>query len=178
MLNWHSFVVRQRMMNRVFVLIYMICLTSSFSAFSAESIMKLRQMYYAAYSNEKATNDFLKYASAVADNGPTELGYNGVAEMMMCKHVLNPYTKLKLFYSGRDKLERAIAKAPTSVELRYLRYCVQQNVPGILNYSKNIKEDEQLLVRFVKDVNNTKEHSDLFRRINNYLYTTSVLPEN
>ena len=38
-----------------------------------------------------------------------------------------------------------IQEFPNDIELRFLRFCVQNDTPEIINYKKNIKQDSQLI---------------------------------
>ena len=54
---------------------------------------------------------------------------------------------MKNFRIGKDMLESAIKNDPESVELRFLRYSIQKNIPKFLSYSNNLEKD----LKFVKD---------------------------
>jgi hypothetical protein len=73
-----------------------------------------------------------------------------MADIMLCNFVRNPFTKLSYFNKGRSALERAVAQDPTSVELRYLRFTVQTNVPALLNYRSKLNEDKKILLAYVR----------------------------
>lgn len=78
-------------------------------------------------------------------NDPILLGYNGVATIFKAEHTHSIFLKWNYFKKGKKLLESAIGMDTTSLELRLLRYSIQLNTPSFLNYTKNIKEDENFL---------------------------------
>ena len=63
-----------------------------------------------------------------------------------------PTQKLKTFREGVDKLENAIKKYPNNIDLRMVRFAVQQNAPRFLDYYSNIEEDKLFLSNKKKDI--------------------------
>lgn len=96
-------------------------------------------------------------------NMATIMAYKAVSETMKAEHKFSPISKLQLFNSGKAKLEAVLETTPTT-EARYLRLLVQLNVPGILNYSNNIKEDLDHLTKALKDENLPYDDKLMFRK--------------
>ena len=67
--------------------------------------------------------------------------------MLMAKHVINPFSKLSYFKKGKLMLENAIKADYTNVELRFLRYTIQTNVPGFLNYTSEKNLDRTFIAQ-------------------------------
>lgn len=137
----------------------------------------LRDLYYAAYKDKNAAQKLLDITGAQQSATPVLLGYKAVAAIMMCNHLQNPYSRLKYFYRGKNELEKAIALSPADTELRFLRFAVQCNVPGILNYAQNIPNDRQLLISYLLQPQNRQTDEDLYRRIHRYMTNSSDVPE-
>ena len=53
----------------------------------------------------------------------------------------NPIDKLIYFNKGKKLLEDAINQDPYSIELKFLRYSIQKNLPKFLLYYDNIEKD-------------------------------------
>jgi len=71
--------------------------------------------------------------------------YNAVAILLSSKYTINPFHKIKSFKKGKEKLEMVIHQFPNDIELRFLRFCVQNDTPKIINYKENMQEDSQLI---------------------------------
>ncbi len=112
------------------------------------SVHEVRLQFHAATSSEKVCSKLIVSLERYTEKDhPLYTGYRGGANMVMAKHVLNPFNKLSYFKRGRDLLERAIRSDRNNVELRFLRYTIQTNVPGILGYKSNLEADRQYIER-------------------------------
>lgn len=98
-------------------------------------------------------------------NNPLYYGYKAGAVMMMAKHVINPFSKLSYFKKGKNMLENAIKTDRNNLELRFLRYTIQTNVPSFLNYGQNRNQDHEFIVSALSSL----QDQDLKQIINNYL---------
>ena len=72
--------------------------------------------------------------------------------MIMAKHVFNPFSKLSYFNKGKLILEKAIQAEGKNVELRFLRYSIQTNVPAFLGYKSNLKNDYNFLKQAIPGI--------------------------
>jgi hypothetical protein len=61
-----------------------------------------------------------------------------------------------LVKDGATSLEEIVKNNPNNAELRVIRMSVQENVPKIVGYNKNLKEDKTFLIN-----NYSKQNSDL-----------------
>ncbi len=127
-----------------FILTLIFIMTAGFS--QHPEISEVRSLFKEAAEEEKAAEKLLKVTAALKDKEPLMHGYYGVAQMMMAKHVGNPFKKLSYFNKGKDYFSEAIKADPKNVELRFLRFTVQAETPGFLNYKQNLGEDKRILL--------------------------------
>ena len=71
--------------------------------------------------------------------------YEGALLMKKAGLLSKAKEKLKVFKQGREKLEAAIERYPNNYEYRFLRLIIQENVPKIVKYKSNIKDDSMLI---------------------------------
>ncbi len=115
---------------------------------SGHNVLELRRLYYKANEDKASSELFCTQMEMLEAKGDALLlCYKGVARMMAAKHRVNPYKKLTLFQEGRELLEDAVRRDPANTEVRFMRFCVQSQAPGILGYSSNMKEDKRLLLQ-------------------------------
>lgn len=139
---------------------------------------QLRTLYYDASQSSRAADKFYGIMKETDAGSPLLLGYKGMAEFMKCYHSLNPVTKLSYFGKGKSNLDQAIQLDPDNIELRYLRFTVQTNIPFLLNYSSEVDEDKQVIIKNFSSLQDeelkqlireymleTKECSDEERRV-------------
>jgi hypothetical protein len=109
-------------------------------------IKEVRIMLHNATSNEEACTKMISLLAPFNEtNNPLLFGYRGGATMLMAKHAFNPFSKLSYFKKGKLMLESAINADQTNVELRFLRYTIQTNVPGFLNYNSDKNLDRTFI---------------------------------
>ena len=159
-------------------LIVVICFLFSSFTFATEDLTSIRKTLEAAVKDSKTADEFYKSVRKIESGKSIIIGYKAMSELVLCKHVFNPISKLSHFHVGKDLLEKAIAIDPENPELRFYRYCTQLNVPGILNYSSNLKDDKQFLFEFIESqAKNPKKDLDLYSRIKKFLLTNKHATE-
>jgi len=112
----------------------------------------------------------LKHAKT--DGDPVILGFRAMSEMMLCKHMLNPISRIGHFNKGRDLLELAIKTKPGSPELLFFRLNTQVNVPTVLGYRGNLASDKAELIKYLKKGTDESD-ANLYKIIKNYLAQSS-----
>jgi len=101
--------------------------------------IELRKIFERAVFQEVSCDSIIDFCKGKI-NQKCE-AYLGAALILKAKHVNSPISKLSFFRKGRKKLDDVIDKNPNFVEYRWLRYSLQKNVPGFLNYNKNLNMD-------------------------------------
>ena len=121
------------------------------NAQSDEELLKLcRSSIDKAFKEEAVAKKM--YEGLQHQNGEHNLlyGYRGAVEMSFGKHESGLIKKGKYFSSGKEILEEAISNDPDNVELIFLRYTIQYNVPGFLGYNDNLEEDRAFLEKAIQ----------------------------
>jgi hypothetical protein len=129
-------------------------------------ITGVRAKFFAANgSKEKVDALFNSITDAQANQDPVLKGYKGTALTMMADYIGNPFEKLSKFNSGKALLEEAIQQSPRNFDLRFLRFSVQSNCPGFLNYAANLAGDKSFLLT---------EWSGIATKINDPIFLKNV----
>lgn len=81
------------------------------------------------------------------ETSPEAKGYNAAMNFMKSRYVTFPFTKLKYFKEGKNELDEVIKNNPRNVEIRYLRFLMQKQIPEFLGYHENIKEDFLMILK-------------------------------
>lgn len=130
---------------------------------STGDIHRIRKEFHVATSDhEKAS---MLYASLLKlDPKPNTLqyAYLGATEALLAKYSFNPITKLRYLNSACQKLNQSIASNPTNIEIRYMRFSIEVNVPSYLGYSKHINEDKGILIKGLSTTSITKENCEMY----------------
>lgn len=131
-----------------------------------------RKLLDQSLEDEDASDRFYEqFKSVKEDREPVMVGFRAMSEFMLCKHKLNPLSKLSHFKKGRKLLEGAIKREPVNPELLFFRLSTQSNIPGFLGYKMNINKDKLVLLKYVKGGLSGADDKALYNRIKAYLLT-------
>lgn len=132
-----------------------------------------RELYVKAESDQRYAEELLELSGNQKDAAVIFQGYHGAANMMIAKHVGNPFSKLSYFKNGKKILEEAIQADKENIELRFLRFSVQSEAPGFLGYRDAVEEDKKLLLQGLNEL----EDPRLKQMIRSFLMKTDYLSE-
>jgi hypothetical protein len=111
-------------------------------------IGEVRQLYERSVTDETSCQKLVFLLEPFNEmNHPLYAGYKAAATMIRAKHAINPLSKYSYFKKGRALLEKAIAKSIADTELRFLRFTIQTNLPGFLDYNNNISADKAFIIK-------------------------------
>lgn len=133
----------------------------------ANEWVKIRNLYEQAAIKEDAQLKLNALLLSKVENAVLN-GYKGANLMISAKYVFNPVRKLSRFNKGKVQMEHAIEREPKNLELRYLRFTIQTNLPVFLGYSGNIIKDKEFLISHLATVSDV----DLRNRIVAYLISS------
>lgn len=128
--------------------------------FLATDLADVRKMYPDA-SKSKATADaFYSLMADVDENHSNKVlvAYKGCAETLKSKFSSNIPDKIKFMKAGAKMIDGAVTSEPDNVEIRMIRLSVQENVPSIVNYRANRKEDHDFIIENYGKNPSTKEY--------------------
>ena len=120
---------------------------SQFIFAQKSDLIQLRETCFRAFV-ENDPSEFLNRINQPNQiNSPILTAYKSIAILFEAKRTFSPFDKIKLFNTGKNLLEYSIYTDKLNLELRFLRFCVQTNLPFILGYSKNIKGDKEFILK-------------------------------
>lgn len=118
--------------------------------FKSQNMQQFREILGKAVNSETAAKKLLassekKYSET---KQPIFTAYNAVANFMMAKHSSNVISKLSYFKKGKKLLDGAVTADPKNIEIRFLRYTCQDNIPAVLGYKNNMAEDKNMIKQY------------------------------
>jgi len=140
------------------LLLFCIFLNQAFlSSAKTPEIEEVRLLFHKAESSQKLCVELIELLEPYNEKNNALLsGYKACATMLMAKHLINPFSKFSYFKRGKIMLEKAIQFDQRNIELRFLRYTIQTNVPSFLNYSDNKENDRVFLDQSLSKMNDQK----------------------
>ena len=130
---------------------------------------QLRQQLIRAINNSSTTDSMYNSLTAMPIKSPVIVGYIGTLQALKAKHTWNPYSKMKQVANAEKTFEKAIKADPHNLELRYLRYSVEYNLPKILGQSKNMGADKQVMLEQIARKRPNDDDRELVINVINYL---------
>lgn len=73
-------------------------------------------------------------------------GYKAAMLLMKAKFAFFPFNKWSYFKNGLELLDSSIESDPKNIEMRYIRFLFQSEIPKLLGYHKNLQEDYNLII--------------------------------
>lgn len=125
--------------------------------FSSPPIGKVRNLYKdCTASKENAIAFYNTLKDVKKTDGILLNSYKNAAIALKAKYEKGAKNKKKLFKEGVLSLEKNISKQPNNIELRLIRLSIQENIPKLLKYNKNILEDKHFINNNLHQVKNKK----------------------
>lgn len=125
---------------------------------------EVKTLFEASAYSRSSADRLLKLLSKVDhSSSPVLICYKGVAEMMQAKYGFNPINKFRRFKRGKNLIEEAVKKEPDNLEIRFLRFVIQTNLPAFLNYNEQINEDKRFLLNNLQTTKDKKLKQDFLK---------------
>jgi hypothetical protein len=151
------------MLRLLFISLFMLFHITS-KASSMSDIHLLRKEFNLALEDGKKANILFDELSKLKPAQNTlQFAYLGATEALLAKHSFNPFSKLSYVNSALVKLNKAVALNGTNIEIRYMRFSVEANMPAYLGYSKHINEDKISLLEGLKNTEITKDNCEMHK---------------
>lgn len=140
-------------------------------------ISEVRNLFSRASEEKLAARRLEEILSGAPQDDARLQAYKGVAEAMSARNFLNPMKKLTAFQQGKARLEAAVAADPGNPEIRFVRFMLQQNVPGYLNYQSNLQEDYQKMMDGLSNSSFQQDLGDWLPKVVNVLLNSDYCKE-
>ncbi|MBW7676957.1 hypothetical protein [Chryseobacterium chendengshani] len=120
--------------------------TGLFLFFQSSDLEALRNAYSKANLSMEGAKNFIEIADKKTSSDPVISAYKAAAEILEAKVTTEKNKRKSFVKSGATHLESVIKNNPSNAELRVIRMSVQENIPKIVGYSKNLKEDKAFIL--------------------------------
>lgn len=139
-----------------------------FNSLSAQVLDNVRNQFPGINSLEEAE---LHMKSLENEKGIACKAYYAAMLFMKSKYVKFPFTKYSYFKKGKAALDLLVQENKTNIEMRYIRFLFQNQMPSFLNYDKNLKEDYSVITEGI-------EKSDLSIQFKHKILNNMLLVKN
>lgn len=131
-------------------------LAGLFLFFQTSDLEALRTSYSKANLSNDNAKKFIELVDKKTSSDPTISAYKAAAKVLEAKVTTEKNKRKSFVKNGATSLESLIKSNSNNAELRVIRMSVQENLPKIVGYNKNLKEDKTFLIN-----NYSKQNADL-----------------
>jgi len=110
------------------------------------NLKSIRKQLREAINDSKTTDSLYKSLSSIKNRTGIIDGFIAGVQALKAKHAWNPYSKIKYLKNCEKTFEQAIEVDPHNIEIRFMRFSVEDSVPGFLGYNKNIATDSKEII--------------------------------
>jgi hypothetical protein len=121
-----------------------------------------RKEFKNAVYNDKLTNQLCQVLISSKQQDALTQAYIAYFTALKAKHVSNPYAKIEYVRNFDRAIKKAVELAPDNLEIRFLRFSVQDNLPSYLGFSKELEVDKKIIVQQLH--RNSTRISDAFKQ--------------
>lgn len=132
-------------------------------------IKQIRKQLVLAVDQQETTDSLYTSLNGLSDKTPLIVGYLAALQALKAKHAWNPYRKLQYLNQSKKEFKKAIYADSTNIEIRFMRFSVQHNLPGFLGQSENLNEDREVILAQLGKKNYGTADRSLTRTIISFL---------
>lgn len=136
--------------------------------FSFASLSDVRSLYKSAINSSSKADELVNKTKGDLSNGVMR-AYYGTGLALQAKHSWNPSTKLSKAKEAVNQLNTAVSKSVSDVEIRFLRFSFEANLPSIVGATKHLTEDKKFIL------SNLKRTHPMFATMKSFLASCSEL---
>lgn len=132
-------------------------------------IKQIRKLLVLAVDQSETTDSLYSSLNGLSEKTPLIVGYLAALQALKAKHAWNPYRKLQYLNQSKKEFKKAIAADGVNIEIRFMRFSVQHNLPGFLGQSENLKEDREVILAQLDNRNYGTADKNLTKTIMSFL---------
>ncbi|UEG53868.1 hypothetical protein LLH06_02625 [Mucilaginibacter daejeonensis] len=129
----------------------------------------IRRQLLQALEKKTLTDSLYTVLTAEADKSPLTVAYIGAVQALKAKHAWNPYYKVKYLNDAEKTFKTAVSREPDNIEIRFMRFSIEHNVPGFLGYNKNLTADRDAMITQLNKKHYTSADPELVHTIIKFL---------
>jgi hypothetical protein len=135
-------------MKKIFLLF--VCLFYTLVVIANDNIELARKEFKKAAFNDKVTNEVYQVLVSSKTQDPLTQAYVAYFTALKARHVASPYEKITYVRSFDQAIKKAVALDPDNLEIRFLRFSVQDRLPPYLGFSKELAVDKKIIMQQIQ----------------------------
>ena len=155
---------------KTFLGVLLVVLSSfSFDNNHPRQLKIVRAGFYEAVNDSKKAKPLAIIISDFQSKSALIKVYEGANCAIMAKNKWSPFAAIKLLKKSTRMMDAAVKKAPANVEIHFIRFAVQKNIPEFLEYSKDVEADKNFIIENIKNFKSKNINEKMKAYILNFL---------
>ena len=125
-------------------------------------INETRELFIKGAEDKRAAEKLMELTSK-NQSDPLMKAYYAMSYALIAKHSWNPYRKFENVKISLKLLNESIQSEQYNIESRFLRFCLEDNIPSFFPFKSHIEDDKQFILK------NLKTNHPLYPNILSYL---------
>lgn len=142
-----------------------------------QTLEEVRLSFHQAVLDPDKSRDFHDYITRFKSENATIKAYQAVSEAMLAQVLWNPFTKLSQVRKYDKQIAMVVGKDPDNIEIRFLRFAIEYNLPRFLGMSDHLEEDKLKILANMKDVSEYSIDDSFWHYILYFMKDTSLCDE-
>jgi hypothetical protein len=106
----------------------------------------LRKKLITAIGSSQTTDSLYNVLDHLPVKTALTTAYMGALDALKAKHSWNPYSKIKYLNTSEKLMQQAVKEDPHNIEILFMRFSIQHNVPGFLGFNQNLVSDREDMI--------------------------------
>ncbi|MEO3403989.1 hypothetical protein AAFN85_08810 [Mucilaginibacter sp. CAU 1740] len=106
----------------------------------------LRKQMVIAVEKGKTTDSLYNNLSNLKEKNGITNGFIAALLALKAKYAWNPYSKVKYLNRSEKLFKQAVAADPHNMEIRFMRFSIEHNVPSFLGFNKDLATDAEDII--------------------------------
>jgi len=112
----------------------------------------LRKLFHNAVLDPTQIPAFTCKVSQITTPTPIEMAYQAAAEALKAQEEWNPIEKLLHLRKFKRLIAKAVELDADEVEIRFLRFGIEYNIPVMFRYSNDMLEDKAMILDSISQI--------------------------
>lgn len=144
-----------------------ICSTSSHAQMSNMTDIR-NKIFYNDFNLDKSIQ-LISEINSLNLTDPIVKAYTGASEMLAAKYSWNPISKFSFLKNGLSKVNEAVISDDENVEIRFLRFYIENSLPKYLGLNKHLIGDKKIILEHLDSLSELGLTKDIALYINKFM---------
>lgn len=138
----------------------------------------LRNELFVLKLNTDEISSFLVKLEAIESPSAETVAYTGATCAYLAKYTSNPFKKIHYLNRSKRYLNQAVGMDPKNIEIRFMRFLTQSQVPGILNLGYDVRSDKTYIVNNLDSLHLEGMTKEMTEFLSGFLYDSRYCTTN